>query len=118
MFLFCRYLKFLFSTDVPQHSIGKTLGINIITIKKVKVAFLNKIGRFDFKDKKLGGVNKEVQVDETSLNLEVKSHKGRSATNKTDAICIIELKEKIKRAYACVIPNKKASTMILIICDN
>ncbi|KAG0441583.1 hypothetical protein DMUE_0937 [Dictyocoela muelleri] len=107
-----------FSTDVPQHSINKSFGISIRTIKKVKVSFLKRVGRFDFKDDKLGGVNKEVQVDETSLNFKVKSHRGRSATNKTDAICIVELNEKITRAYACVIPNKKASTMIPIICDN
>ncbi|KAG0429451.1 hypothetical protein DMUE_5742, partial [Dictyocoela muelleri] len=120
MFLFLQVFKILirFSTDVHQHSFVKTLGINIRTIINVKVSFLKRIGPFGFKDNKLGGVNKEVQVYETSLNFKVKSHKGRLANNKTDAICIVELVEKIMRAYACVIPNKQANTIITIICDN
>ncbi|KAG0440858.1 hypothetical protein DMUE_1447 [Dictyocoela muelleri] len=41
------------STYVPQHAIVKGLGLDKRTIKKVKVLFLNRVGRFDFKDNKL-----------------------------------------------------------------
>ncbi|KCZ78688.1 hypothetical protein H311_00279 [Anncaliia algerae PRA109] len=51
------------------------------------------------------------------MNYKCKSHRGRSANNKTDAICIIEFSEKIRRVFAKVIPNKKESTLIPIICS-
>ncbi|KCZ76572.1 hypothetical protein H311_02427 [Anncaliia algerae PRA109] len=50
------------------------------------------------------------------LNYKVKSHRGRASTNKTDALCIVETKDKITRVFAQVIPDKKSSTIIRIIC--
>ncbi|KAG0441529.1 hypothetical protein DMUE_0987 [Dictyocoela muelleri] len=60
------------STDVPQHAIVKGLGLDKRTIKMVKVLFLNRVGSFDFKDNNLGGLNKDVQIDETGLNFKIK----------------------------------------------
>ena len=67
---------------------------------------------------KFGGPDKHVQIDETMLNYKCKSHRGRSPTNRTDALCIVEYNGKITRVFACVIPNKLQSTLVPIICNN
>ncbi len=70
----------------------------------------------DFPRAKLGGSYMVVQIDETMMNFKVKSHRGRSPTNRTDALCIVEIYEGITRAFATVIPNKCAGTLMPIIC--
>ncbi|KCZ81931.1 hypothetical protein H312_00692, partial [Anncaliia algerae PRA339] len=54
----------------------------------------------------------------TMLNYKCKSRRGGSLHNRTDSLCIVEYKERIVRAFACVIPNKEASTLIPIITRN
>ena len=49
------------------------------------------------------------------MNYNCKSHCGRSPTNKSDALCMVECFNGIKKAWATIIPNKKASTIIPII---
>ena len=66
-------------------------------------------------DDKFGGYGNIVQIDETMLNYKCKSHRGRSSSNRTDALCIVEVRHGIKRAYACIIPNKESATLIPII---
>lgn len=104
--------------DQPQHSTIKKMEIDGRTYKKILLKFLNLANQFDKREDKLGGVGKIVQIDETGLNFKVKSHRGRSPVNKTDALCIIEFDNCITRAFTCVIKDKKASTIIPIICDN
>ena len=68
--------------------------------------------------RKLGGLGKIVNVDETMLNYKCKSHRGRSTLNRTDALCIVEcdvVTGHIDKVWAQVIPNKSASTIIPII---
>lgn len=71
----------------------------------------------DFTENKLGGPGRIVQIDETMLNYKCKSHRGRSPSNRTDSLCMVEFTERITRAYATVIPNKCANTLIPIICN-
>lgn len=52
------------------------------------------------------------------LNFKCKSHRGRSPGNKTDALCMVEIFNQIERVYAVVIQNKKAETIIPIICNS
>ncbi|KCZ81828.1 hypothetical protein H312_00727, partial [Anncaliia algerae PRA339] len=59
-----------------------------------------------------------VQVDETMMNFECKSRRGRSPHNQTDAISIVEVENNITRAFARVIGNKKSEILIPIICEN
>ncbi|KCZ79051.1 hypothetical protein H312_03560 [Anncaliia algerae PRA339] len=40
----------------------------------------------NFESNKLGGPGFVVQIDETMLNFKCKSHRGRTANNKTDAL--------------------------------
>jgi transposase-like protein len=93
------------------------LDIDHRTYKKIIQKILNLV-RFNFSDDKLGGPNMIVQIDETALNHSVKTHRGRAPNNKTDALCIVEFEHNIKRAFACVIEDKRASTIIPIICAN
>ncbi|KAM0678689.1 hypothetical protein BDAP_000799 [Binucleata daphniae] len=51
------------------------------------------------------------------LNYKCKSHKGRSADNKTDTLTIVEIGNGIEMCFAKIIPDKKAIT-IIIICKN
>lgn len=88
------------------------------TVRKILLKFLEIVKIKDKRTEKFGGPGKIVQVDETALNFKIKSHRGRSPINKTDALCIIEYEEEITGAFACVISDKKASTTIQIICQN
>lgn len=106
------------SCNVPQHSILEILKINTKTFRKIINNFLKVVRTFDFKDNKLGGEGRVVQIDETGLNFKIKAHRGRPPMNKTDALCIVEVEDQITRAFACVIANKKAETLIPIITDN
>ena len=66
----------------------------------------------NFSKNKFGDVDNIVQIDETMLNHQIKRHLGRVPTNKTDALCIVEVADFITRAYACVILNKRAENLI------
>lgn len=61
------------------------------------------------------GPGKTVQIDESMLNYKCKSHRGRSSTNRTDALCIVEANQKIDRVFAKFIPNKLQTTILHII---
>ena len=78
---------------------------------------MSKIPKPNFTNDKLGGIGKIVQADETMLNYKYKSHRGRSLSNKTDALSIVEFKEEITRVFATVIPDRKATTILPIICE-
>ena len=54
------------------------------------------------------------------MNFKCKSHRGRSPLNRTDALCIVEVDSEghISRAFAKVIPNKKAETIISLFLKN
>lgn len=106
------------SKDIPQSITINMLGIDHRTYKKVIQKFLSLVGEFNFRSNKLGGPGKIVQIDETGLNFKIKAHRGRAPQNKTDALCIVEYENRITRAFACVIQDKKSSTIIPLICDN
>lgn len=50
---------------------------------------------------KFGGVGTLIQIDETLLNFKCKSRRGRSSKNKSDALYIIEFKQKTLKCFAC-----------------
>lgn len=49
------------------------------------------------------------------LNYKVKNHRIRPAENETDALCIIEIENEIKKVFATIIVNKKELTIVPII---
>ena len=106
-----------FGTRQSVYSIKRSLDLSKNSVDKVVHRLITKMPRVDFSNNKLGGPGFVVQIDETMLNYKVKSHRGRSPTNRTDSLCIVETDGNIKRAFACVIPNKRASTLVPIICS-
>lgn len=106
------------SHKTPTTQITENLKICPETIRNLIQKFINLQVFYDFSNNKVGGYGKIVQVDETMLNFKCKSHRGRSASNKSDALCIVEYDGHITRAYAELIPNKAANTLLPIICHN
>ncbi|KCZ80226.1 hypothetical protein H312_02376 [Anncaliia algerae PRA339] len=107
----------LFSFDIQRHNIFKKKIASFTLIDKIFDKLHEYLRDDILKMSKMGGHGAFVQVDETMLNYKCKSHRGRSALNKTDALCIVEVSNSITKAYATIIPNKEASTIIPIICD-
>ncbi|KAG0419258.1 hypothetical protein DMUE_6377, partial [Dictyocoela muelleri] len=99
----------------PLHVIKRQFDVNPRIIERIIKKLVDKIPEVDFSNNKLGGPGRIVQIDETMLNFKCKSHRGRPPGNKTDALCIIEINNKITRVFATVIPDKKAETIIPII---
>lgn len=102
----------------PSYSILKTLDISSPTLRKLKKLLRTKMAEENILLPKLGGYGKIVNIDETMLNFKVKSHRGRSPTNRSDAICIAEVDvatKKVTRMWAEVIPNKESATLLPII---
>ncbi|KAI5151650.1 hypothetical protein ENBRE01_2286 [Enteropsectra breve] len=99
----------------PRYSIDENLGADRKSIAKVIDSLIAKMPTPDFAENKPGGPGMIVQVDETMLYHAVKNHRGRSLFNKTDALVIVELNRRVNRVFACIIPDKRAKTMIHII---
>ncbi|KAM0686472.1 hypothetical protein COBT_002304, partial [Conglomerata obtusa] len=70
------------------------------TVLSVIDKMVTKIPPIEFSDNKLGGPGFIVQIDETMMNYKCKSHRGRSPTNRTDALCMVEVLNGIERVYA------------------
>ncbi|KCZ78085.1 hypothetical protein H311_00894 [Anncaliia algerae PRA109] len=49
------------------------------------------------------------------LNFKYKGHRGRATNSKADALCVVEVKNGITRAFAIVISNKEIKTLLPII---
>lgn len=102
----------------PTHSIVKTLDISEPSLRKLKNNLIPKMAYENTQMGKLGGIGHFVQIDETMMNFSCKSHRGRSASNRNDAICIVEIStttNKIVRAWAELLPNKCKTTILPII---
>lgn len=101
----------------PAYSILEGLTLTRPTYKKLMKQLILKMAVANLSERKLGGPGFIVQVDETMLNYKVKSHKGRPASNESDAICLVECGENgsITRVWAEVIDNKRVETLLPII---
>ncbi|KCZ77242.1 hypothetical protein H311_01750 [Anncaliia algerae PRA109] len=51
------------------------------------------------------------------LYFKCKGHRCRYLENTTDALCIVESKDKITRAFFKILVNKKAETILPTICS-
>lgn len=101
----------------PLYSIKNAIdGVSKCVVEKVIAKLVSYMPEPDFSENKLGGPGKIVQIDETMLNFKCKSHRGRSSSNRTDSLCIVEVSERITKAFAVVIPDKRATTLLPIIC--
>jgi transposase-like protein len=107
-----------YASKTSRNSMTRYFGqLNKNYVTKVIKNLIDRMPHPDYTDNKLGGPGLIVQVDETMLNYKCKSHRGRSPTNRTDALCIIEYAQNITRVFASVISDKTSATMIPIICS-
>lgn len=105
-----------YGTRTPEYVIKRQLNTSNCTIEKVLHKLISKMSPPDFSNNKLGGPNKVVQIDETMLNHSMKAHRGRSPSNRTDSLCIVECIEgRIIRCFARIIPDKTQTTIVPII---
>lgn len=100
-----------------QSSILSTIQVSKPTLIKLIKKLVGLMALDNERQPKLGGPGSIVQVDETMLNYKCKSHRGRSPNNRTDALCIVECMPKIQKVWAQIIPDKRAVTIVPIICD-
>ena len=112
-------MLFRWYVDIQISSISKSLGISSKTVTKIINTLVKKlIEKDESENQKLGGGNSIVQIDETMLNYSAKNHVGKPASHKTDALCIVEtINGRITKSFATIIPDKKASTLVPIICS-
>lgn len=111
--ILCRY-----AGSQQTFSILRTLNVSRSTICKLLKSLIEKMDVPEFSRNKLGGFGKVVQIDETMLNYKCKSHRGRSPTNRSDALVIVEKVQQVTRIFACIIGNKRAETILPIIQNN
>ncbi|KAG0438993.1 hypothetical protein DMUE_2737 [Dictyocoela muelleri] len=104
-----------YAAKIPLHNIKDYYKCDPRAIERNIKKLCSIIPEPYFNDNKLGGVGRIVQIDETLLNLKSKSHRGRSASNKSDALCIVEVANKITLVYATIIPDKSRNTILPII---
>jgi hypothetical protein len=69
------------------------MDLSHFTVKKIIDCLISRIEPPNFINSKLGGPGRRIEIDETMLNFKCKSHRGRSPSNHSDAICIIEVNE-------------------------
>lgn len=96
-------------------SITESTNVSDKTVKSIIDELVKRIPNIDFSRDKLGGLDRIVQIDETMLNYKVKSHRGRAPSNRSDALVIVEYVNSVTRVFACVIQDKKASTVLPVI---
>ncbi len=96
---------------LPQNCIINSIeSVYRSTIQKLVKKLVSTIPKPDFTERKLGGLGKIIQADETMLNYKCKFHRGRSPGNRTDALVIVEVVDStVSRVYATTISNKSAS---------
>jgi hypothetical protein len=106
----------LYIKKTKQDDIAEFVGISRRTIGKIKQKLIAKvIDFFDVNPIRLGGAVKTVQIDETKLNHNVKSHRGRAHVRPDWAITMIDISTTPAKGYAEVIPDRNAATMKPII---
>lgn len=107
-----------YSAGQQQSLIVSTIKISNPTYKKLISKVVKLMDENNKQQLKLGGPGKVVQIDETMMNYKCKSHRGRSALNRTDALCIVEVENnKISKVWAQVIEDKTIATIMPIICE-
>lgn len=105
-----------YSCNQQRCSILSSIDISAPSLKKILLLLNTYMKNANSKEKKLGGFGTHVQVDETMLNYKCKSHRGRSTSNKTDAITIVEVKNGVTtKVHAEIIIDKSINTIMPII---
>ncbi|KAG0440025.1 hypothetical protein DMUE_2041, partial [Dictyocoela muelleri] len=91
-------------------------GIDKRTVSKIKAILFQKINTYWLNNPiRLGGYRRNVRVDETKLNFNVRSHRGRSPTSAIWAITIVDTPTIPALGYAEIVESHSADILIPII---
>lgn len=110
-----KHLKIIYYLikKVKQQSISEFVGVDRKTIGNIKKKIVLLIKKY-FEDNpiRLGGIGKTVQVDETKLNYNVKSHRGRGPEAPDWALTMVDISTTPARGFAKMISDRSAETLI------
>lgn len=113
-----KHLKIIYYLlkKIKQSNIISFVGVGQKTILKIKTKILILIQKwFDENPIRLGGFNKVVQVDETKLNYNAKSHRGRSQVSPDWALTMVDVSTTPAKGFASMVPDRSAATLLPII---
>ncbi|KCZ82174.1 hypothetical protein H312_00452 [Anncaliia algerae PRA339] len=94
-----------FAVRQSFYSLKNSLDVDKNTVEKIIKNIKDLMPNSDYKDNILGEPDVVVQIDETMLNFKVNGYYGRSTLNKTDSLCIVEVKNGITLAFDNIIEN-------------
>ena len=108
LYYYSQYLKL--KDIVRMSSLGET------TVGKIKKHMISKMRSYFLKKPIiLGGLGAVIQCDETKLNHNVKSHRGRAPQEQVWAIFIVDTSYTPSRGYVEILPDRKQDTMLSVI---
>ncbi|KAG0439654.1 hypothetical protein DMUE_2289 [Dictyocoela muelleri] len=105
----------MYAARMPIFSIKKYLMTDGRVINHIIQRLVDFIPEPDYSDNKYGGFGRIVQIDETMSYYKYKRHRGRSSSNRVDALSIVEVINGISRVFATVIQDKTRETILAII---
>lgn len=101
---------------IKQDNVVEFVGVGRKTIGRIKQKIIENVTEyFSANPIRLGGVAKIVQVDETKLNHNIKSHRGRVPERPHWALTIVDTSIVPSQGYAEVIPDRSTETIKPII---
>lgn len=105
----------MLSVRQPAYSIEIAFDIRSAAIENILSGFRFLITETGFSINRFGFIGLVLQIIKTMLNYKCKSYQGRSPSNITDALCIVDVfKGRILRAFAKIIPNKESAIFLII----
>jgi len=106
----------LWSRKLTFVDISKAVQISAPVYIRLRNYLLSKISDYYIENPvRLGGPRVIVQVDETKLNHNVKSHRGRGPIRPAWCLCITDTSSQPATGFATMIPDRTAATIIPII---
>lgn len=110
-----QFIKY-WCADLQICQMLKLMKISKPTIIKLKNIIISQIKLFfELNPISLGGPLSICQIDETKLNFNVKSHRGRSAIQASWCLCIVDCSTTPALGYCKLVENRSSATLLPII---
>lgn len=109
-------ILYMYSAGLQVCDILKVVNVSKSTAQKLIAHIEPKIvDHIDNNFPMLGGQGIVVQIDETKLNFNVKSHRGRGPTTQSWALCICDTSYTPARGFVVPVNNRSTNTILPII---
>jgi transposase-like protein len=107
---------FFFSQSQKQKVIAQNTGLSLSTVKRL-VDQIGEIIESDYNDNqyRMGGSTAVVQVDETKLNFNCKSHRGRENREPVWALVIVDTSTTPASGFAEIVVDRTKRTLFSVI---